>query len=150
MGADFISFLAIGPVKLSASKATRKKAEKRVTEFVTEALRYMDAEIQEGDEGLAVMEEVRSNPMFTHLDLTYDIHWVKEFSANPLKLLENFLELWDGGSRDSDSRTIPRDKLRRKVVFAGEMSWGDEPDGHGYQTLKHSDAAGLFTVYGIE
>jgi hypothetical protein len=25
---------------------------------------------------------------------------------------------------------------RRKVVVAGELSWGDEPEGAGYQMLK--------------
>lgn len=30
-------------------------------------------------------------------------------------------------------------------VFAGEMSWGDEPDGEGYQLLKNLDRVGVLS-----
>ncbi len=31
-------------------------------------------------------------------------------------------------------------------VFAGEMSWGDEPNGDGYQLLKNLDRVGVLSL----
>jgi hypothetical protein len=61
------------------------------------------------------------------------------FDAEPetlVQIVKEFVEAWnDGLGRDGSSRIDPRDR-RRKVVVAGELSWGDEPEGTGYQTLK--------------
>jgi hypothetical protein len=52
------------------------------------------------------------------------------------KEVRDFVAGWNnGGFRDLSYRVDPLHP-RRKVVVAGERSWGDEPQGVGYQMLK--------------
>jgi len=52
------------------------------------------------------------------------------------KEVRNFVANWNSGCfRDMSYRLDPLHP-RRKVVVAGELSWGDEPEGAGYQMLK--------------
>jgi hypothetical protein len=50
--------------------------------------------------------------------------------------------------RDTCSREDP-DNPHKKLVYAGEMSWGDEPQGQGYQMLKRALAWGFAEALGI-
>jgi hypothetical protein len=45
-------------------------------------------------------------------------------------------------------RDHPAD-ARQRLLFAGEMSWGDEPQGYGYQKLKQTFAWGFAEALGI-
>jgi len=50
--------------------------------------------------------------------------------------VRDFVDGWNNGSfRDLSYRVDPLHP-RRKVVVAGERSWGEEPEGAGYQMLK--------------
>ena len=52
------------------------------------------------------------------------------------KEVRNFVARWNNGHfRDLSYRVDPLHP-RRKVLVAGERSWGDEPQGVGYQMLK--------------
>lgn len=63
---------------------------------------------------------------------------VREFAAN-----------WNKSDfRDMSFRDDPREK-GRKVVVAGELSWGDEPDGRGYQMLKKAFGLGIAQRLGV-
>jgi hypothetical protein len=53
---------------------------------------------------------------------------------------------FDPGSLSYRDTAARRDKISGRdvvTVFAGEMSWGDEPDGGGYTVLKALDMTGL-------
>jgi hypothetical protein len=53
-------------------------------------------------------------------------------------MVQNFVESWNKPCyRDMAVRQDPDDP-NRKVVVAGELSWGSEPDGAGYQLLKRA------------
>lgn len=54
-----------------------------------------------------------------------------------------FLEVLDFGGRDTSYRTYTILGRKYYSIFAGEMSWGDEPEGAGYSRLKDLDKAGL-------
>jgi hypothetical protein len=52
------------------------------------------------------------------------------------KEVRDFVAAWNNGCfRDLSYRVDPLHP-RSKVVVAGELSWGDEPEGAGYQLLK--------------
>ena len=52
------------------------------------------------------------------------------------KEVRDFVANWnDGRFRDMSYRIDPL-RPRRKVVVAGELSWGGEPEGSGYQMFK--------------
>ena len=52
----------------------------------------------------------------------------------PDSILDRFFEVWEFGARDLVVRSYP-DNDDEVIVAAGELSWGDTPDGIGYQAL---------------
>ncbi|MEK6883205.1 MAG: hypothetical protein AABY22_26500, partial [Nanoarchaeota archaeon] len=64
------------------------------------------------------------------------------------QVVDDLLAVWEGNYRDVTSRLDPDDE-EQKIVVAGEMSWGDEPQGGGYQALKYADQTGVLKVFGI-
>ena len=106
----------------------------------------------------ASLEELRSYPTYRNMVqavLTDSWHEVesKYVFARTLEDLarevRQFAEFWNEGSaRDLSSRPDP-DHPQRKVVVAGDMSWGDEPDGCGYQNLKWAFGLGIAGHLGI-
>jgi hypothetical protein len=72
----------------------------------------------------------------THKDLT--------------KGVRDFVAAWnDGRFRDMSSRIDPH-RSRRKVVVAGELSWGDEPEGAGYQMFKKAFGLTIAQRLGVD
>lgn len=63
-------------------------------------------------------------------------------------LVNDLLAACNGKYRDTATRADPHDPKYR-IVVAGELSWGDEPEGAGYETLKAAACIGLFEVMGI-
>lgn len=65
------------------------------------------------------------------------------------KAVREFAAAWNEGRfRDLAFRIDP-DKPGRKVVVAGELSWGDEPSGLGYQMLKKAFGLGIAQRLGV-
>ena len=91
------------------------------------------------------VEDLRSHPEYQDLvkrtlaDRGRDVEAGHVFGSGPedlAKEVRDFVAGWnDGHFRDLSYRVDPLHP-RRKVVVAGELSWGDEPDGVGYQMLK--------------
>lgn len=64
--------------------------------------------------------------------------------------VEAFVKGWnDGCFRDLSRREDP-DSPGRKIVVAGELSWGDEPDGLGYQMLKKAFGLNIAQSLGVK
>jgi hypothetical protein len=154
MGADFICYMLVGPSKLSRSKALHKKAEKMLISYcdvATDAKKLtdiIDSGSIEGAESAQQLLDALKLDLFKPHEEICDCLWAAAYQDNPVRLIDELFDVWDG-SRDSAYRNDPRDPKRR-FWTAGEMSWGDEPDGFGYQTMKHADAVGLLALYGIE
>lgn len=88
--------------------------------------------------------------------------WDDEFDCNGADFLEQFAMLKDEeieervnaavnflrepSYRDCASRTISDDEF---VLFAGEMTWGDEPEGGGYGVLKDIHMMGIVEELGL-
>ena len=67
----------------------------------------------------------------------------------PEDVVGKFADFWEGGAaRDLSQRDDPDDR-KQQIVVAGEMSWGDEPGGYGYQMLKMASQYGLLELFGI-
>lgn len=172
MGADLITFLPVGPAKLKASKKRQEVAVRRAKKIISElnelaALR----EAYEGEDdpkkrkaislkaskiGVAqkgVPTSAAKNFFSLKLSSTGsefldDNIWIT--SLDPEKVLEDFLHIWHHRShcRDCSSRLLPNDP-KTQVMVVGEMSWGDEPDGWGFQTVKAAIALGYLEFFGI-
>lgn len=63
------------------------------------------------------------------------------------EFVKEFIEFWnDGGARDSNSRLYKT----KKIVIAGDMSWGDSPEGYGYQMFEKMYKNNLEDFFGLE
>jgi hypothetical protein len=58
-------------------------------------------------------------------------------------------EVWRAGARDVMRRPLPQDN-NLLIVCAGEPSWGNEPEGLGYTTLRNAFALGIAQAYGLK
>jgi hypothetical protein len=106
----------------------------------------------------ASLEELRSHPEYRSFvqdvlaDCGYEVESDHVFTGTPqnlVKEVQEFAESWNNSSfRDLAFRIDPK-KPGRKVVVAGDMSWGDEPDGLGYQMLKKAFGLGIAQSFGI-
>ena len=70
----------------------------------------------------------------------------------PAEVLNCFLDVWNNTPfRDTTSRLFRPGNRGKwyKIVVAGDMSWGDDPDGAGYQTINEARLLGLFPLLGV-
>ena len=96
---------------------------------------------------------------YTHIDhrerevlsVFYDEEEViQDYSIERFKEdLEKFVIFWnDEIGSDISSRLDPDDD-KQKLLFAGDSSWGDQPDGYGYEMLtflEHTQSLDLFGI----
>jgi hypothetical protein len=138
MGADLIAYIVTGPRKLKRNKTLEAKLLKQANHIIGAA------------------QQSKEDPNF---DWKED-KFLKEFEAEDLDdiadldadiVLENLYEMWQGGRfRDTSSRVVKRNGKEFAIVVAGSESWGDEPDGMGYATLRDSIRLGFFKLLGID
>ena len=105
------------------------------------------------------LEEIRSHPEYRDLvqrvlaDCGHEVESNHVFAGAPQDLAEEIHEFvagWnDGCFRDIAFRDDPKGPAR-KVVVAGELSWGDEPGGGGYQMLKKAFGLGIAQGLGVK
>ena len=106
----------------------------------------------------ASLEELRSHREYQNLvremlaDGSYEVEAEYAF-AGTFEVLVNtvreFVAGWNESSFRDVSNRIDPENPRRKVVVAGELSWGDEPTGCGYQMLKKAFGLGIAQRLGV-
>lgn len=171
MGADLICYIAKGPKKFSqpqrraADRWLRqlwgplKKAYHRWEQEGTVEKSPAALELRRVMRGLQVSESKRHSTIWVgpadpddfYLDeVVSSYRWLKELKeATPSRFLRVFLDFWVRGTpRDTATRDDP-DNRAQQIVVAGEMSWGDEPEGYGYQMLKAANYLQLMPLLGI-
>ncbi len=135
MGADQVGYIAVGPVRIRAD---------RIKPAVKACQRHRKALL-----ALTGPDATRQERMDAVLSGTGDYLDPADIPENPEQDIRAFVEWWRTlGSRDTCSRSDPCN-ARQKIVYAGEMSWGDEPEGHGYRQLKRAFAWGFAEALGI-
>ena len=149
MGADLISYILVGPEKLKASAKATKAMLARGETLVALAKRVVDESLDYDD-----LTEKEQDLVGT---LEYEdlVNYV--FDLDPSTVLAEFLSLWkNADARDCSARLfdVPsKTKGGRRQCFqilvAGDMSWGDEPEGAGYQTIKAALILGFPCQFGV-
>lgn len=144
MGADMIGFLVKGPKKLDESKIAEAKKK------VSERLEFFQALDADGDERKLTQWAKRLG-FRTTLDAR-EVALDVNLDGVP-QLVEEFVEFWNSAAagslpRDTVSRPDPDDP-EQVILFAGDRTWGDSPDGHGYRTLRQADAFDLTSHFGV-
>lgn len=153
MGSGLIGHLLKGPFDLAPSKKD---------EAVQVATRLRDAykmvyDTAYGDEPFDfehhyyALVQKAADRFGVELDSdAVDDEWALERTVllDPKKVVESLYAVWDGDARDVVSRPDPDDSTTQ-LIFAGEPSWGDEPEGYGYETLRDSRILGLHAFFNI-
>lgn len=158
MGADLRTFIMIGPkeVKMSARQedAIVKKVVKDILTRVSKANMALK-KIHECD-----LESLCANSCYAD----WLREWLDEFDTagagevlpdmnyDSVRLLIRLaVAYWnDPDFRDCDWRFCGEGKAMRRIVVAGELSWGDEPDGEAYQLCKKAEILKIWKLLGIE
>lgn len=134
MGANLVGFLMLGPVNLSMSTKT-------VSELIGEARKRIEQ---------CKKFEESGNPKDMPDFLLYEEDAADLVGLNPEKVVRDFIKLWnDEEARDWISRRVTIDGKEYGAVFAGDMSWGDDPSGAAYQTIKPVSDLGMLSMFGI-
>lgn len=119
---------------------------------------YLGTGEQEPLPSFNTLEEVRSHPDYRGLirrvlaDCEHEAESEYVFDVSPEAIaseVRGFVAGWNkGGFGDMAARPDPA-RPGRKVVVAGQMSHGDEPDGQGYQLLKKAFGLGIAQLLGV-
>lgn len=105
----------------------------------------LESSVKQQPQMFRSLEHLRSHPDYQDLvhvvliDCGRDVEAAHAFTSTLEDLaaaVQAFVTEWNESCfRDLAAREDPENP-GRKVVVAGELSWGDEPDGRGYQMLK--------------
>lgn len=153
MGADLIGYLIKGPRDLALH---RDAAVLALTAYHVTVRTALDAYVAAGGDDLedaAQVEALVGSDLYSAVENQYGEFLGESLEAlldtDPAEAIDTFITLWESGAAsDMTSRTDP-DDATQLLVFAGEMSWGDEPSGTGYQALKDAEFSGVLTALGI-
>ena len=75
--------------------------------------------------------------------------WQRIEALNPTLVIKNFLELVRKGTRDSCVRPDP-DNPQKTLVFTGDNTYGDAPQGAGYQAAEEFLELGIGDTFGMQ
>lgn len=64
------------------------------------------------------------------------------------KLVRQFIQDWPPEFRDS-AHIVDPDCPRKLIVFAGERTWGDPPEGAGFKLLSQAGILGIAPILGV-
>lgn len=155
MGADLIGYQTMIPDKFTAKE---KKILKKHLDDLEKLLKgknfvkNLAKETSNEDPLLKIINEL--SPLLAS-DMeercSYDEESYEELEDLITEVIEvipearQFIEHTNFGGRDCSSRVYTILGRQFHSIFAGEMSWGDEPEGEGYAQLKNLDRVGLLS-----
>lgn len=135
MSESLVGFLLVGPVNISLSRKT-------VSEIIKEADRRIEIcrTVNNGT--------YKGKKLPEFLDYEEDALFLSTFHGEVI--VKDFINLWNKGEvRDIQSRTATIGGEEVGIVFCGELTWGDEPAGTGYNTIRPVHDLGLLPLFGV-
>lgn len=140
MGADLVGYMIVIDRTLSIDE---EEVVQKVLETVSFAKKWCE------DEDL-----LNGNTFYPEAwhDLGYDdseyVEWIADLTEDKVRTIVNEVVdfLKDPVARDVCSRRVG-DEL---VIFAGDTTWGDEPEGCGYAMIKQIFALNIASELGVE
>lgn len=148
MGADLVGYMVIGKKEITDEMKQAAIAKLGRLCGVAKALML---EVDEGTD-IGDVELPKDVPDFwTEEFEVYGADFLEEFSElsdeDIVKRVEEAIDFLDDPAyRDCASRNISDDEF---VLFCGEMTWGDEPEGGGYQLIKGIHKMGIEEELGL-
>jgi hypothetical protein len=166
MGADLIGYMAIGPVHLDSRKIkTAKKKLKEVLDAYQQLIQscsgkesedvwpddvgdFMGADFTEGWKRTRVLQSLE-------IDCEYapDVQTLEDVGITGADAtIDEFVAFWhDPGYRDTAifRSKCPKCSKPVQAVFAGDTTWGSEPDSEGFKIMKRAYMTGITKFLGI-
>lgn len=146
MGADLIAYICVGPYELDTRFALKQEIAERIAAYNKLAMPVIAA-VGRGDDDDADRLYWQLVEVFEQVKFDSDLDPSTVREAPSWLEAEDFYRAWRGEFRDVASRHL---HCATRIVVAGEMSWGDEPDGRGYQTLDWMFRLGVNELLGID
>lgn len=171
MGADLIGFFAIGPRELDITQreAAIAEADRRLN-WLREANHLLDSSVPtdaaqlhacllrspylDADTPVPGAEDISIDQLVVELEhLCCNIDGLDTLTGEDA--VDRFFPTPDQGPRDwppvfRDSASVPNPAdPSRVIVFAGEQSWGDTPEGAGFRCLAQANVLGIGESLGI-
>jgi len=151
MGANLIGYLVKGPRTLDVSK--QDKAVDRVLRVLEVCKKYNDwaenpdniGEEYDFSELDGLVDLADAEEVFDLADIVIGFPATKESAE---KIVNDLIYNWPPRARDVVCKIDPDDE-NQVIVFCGDMSWGDEPEGIGYQMLKDGFMFGVWSLFGV-
>lgn len=142
MGSELICFIVVGPAILDEWK--KPLAVERAGSIIKAAqLLHEGCSEYEEDRYLDLLQ----SEVGSYLDdQCEDFRYIS--GLNAIRTVEDLYQVWSGGGNDTNSRACPHNESE-VIVVAGEITWGDEPKGFGYQALRAASKTGLFKIFNI-
>lgn len=144
MGADLVGFFVKGPYKFT--KRAEERAVKAAQEQIDLAKPLVKWLKKYGPVSGAMSPDDKKKLKLSKLSFAmrdrFEMGFVEDLEVvaklNARKSVKKFKEFWsDPYYRDVTYRPDP-DDATQMLLFAGDMSCGDEPDGGGYTELKEA------------
>jgi len=137
MGAELIGYMLYGPREISdGQKDLAYSRALKTSNLIKFWLEY------EGDkpDGLDHLEQDESWEVEYFADLSFD---------DAKKTVDTFIEFWNNPYSLGFYDVITRIIENYRVVFAGDSTWGDEPNGGGYDLINEARMLGILEPLGI-
>ena len=140
MGADLIVYMLVGPPQALPTEKKQEMMLDRANRMVKAARKATTYEDGSRDPGSGYCDLTKLTTAEQRVlegldDPDNDMEYLS--GLEPEKVLTEFFHLWNrSGYRDCATRLFKAGRKEYHIHVAGEMSWGDEPDGAGYQTIK--------------
>ena len=148
MGADLVGYLVKGPCKIDVEKLFTPVNLERV-EKTREYVHSLNQWLRGAREQEA---PIAPDPTLDNLRtwVTAYEEELDELEGDAADWLRETAETWNNlDFRDVASRLDPDDP-NQVIVFAGDMSWGNEPEGCGYQFLRQLEHSGFWSILGLK
>lgn len=146
MGADMIGYMVAGPRNIDESLIAKARDNARyVVGKLNDYLeaRELDENATQPLRGSTASLDDRVQRIITD-NCAMGADYFDGFNVE--EFITEFVEFWDRpDSRDAVWRMVGD----QKVVFAGDMSWGDSPSGYGFTMLRDAEELGLTDDLGL-
>ncbi|WP_028492643.1 hypothetical protein [Thioalkalivibrio sp. ALE19] len=167
MGMDMVGYMAFGPSRLEVassadSGATMDALRGKVMEvrkdiaLMVEGESPDDVDIKFSDEWIVAFEMADDGDVPDEIPSIFHPSDAEVTDDEILKEVESLNDLWESAqyARDAMIRNLAEDRevgeSQRIIVSAGEPTWGDEPVGSGFQSLKDLVAHPFAEPLGID
>jgi hypothetical protein len=149
MGQELIGYLVKGPYELPEEKKEEAIAHamRLIRKLRTEYEAYLE------DPNYLFSEETQAYISRYSIDFEMELEQFDMDDATiegeATEAVTDLYNIWNGNNaRDCYCRTDPDDRSQ-VLFFCGDATWGDDPDGYAYQTIKECRRYGILEFFNI-